>query len=103
AIAQFQRALRSPEGRLKASEALGIAFYEKGRHAIAEAVLARAVAGLPGADDEKIGLIYWLGRALEAQGREAEALPSYERALAVDIRFLDITERIARLSAGQRA
>jgi len=103
AIAQFQRALRSPDGRLKASEALGNAFYEKGRHAIAEAVLSRAVAGLPGADDEKIGLIYWLGRALEAQGREADALPWYERALAVDIRFLDISERISRLGAGQGA
>ena len=103
AIAQFQRALRSPDGRLKASEALGIAFYDKGRHAIAEAVLSRAVANLAGADDEKIGLIYWLGRALEAQGREGDALPWYERALAVDIRFLDITERISRLSAGQGA
>lgn len=103
AIAQFQRALRSPDGRLKASEALGIAFYEKGRHAIAEAVLSRAVAGLPGADDEKIGLIYWMGRALEAQGREGDALPCYERALAVDIRFLDITERIGRLGAGRGA
>jgi len=102
AIAQFQRALRSPEGRLRASEALGIAFFEKGRFAIAEAVLARAIDGLPGADDEKIGLIYWLGRALEALGREAEALPCYERALAVDIRFLDVTERISRLGAGRQ-
>jgi tetratricopeptide (TPR) repeat protein len=29
AIAEFQKALRSPEGRLKTSEALGTAFYEK--------------------------------------------------------------------------
>lgn len=103
AIAQFQRALRSPDGRLKASEALGVAFFEKGRLAIAEAVLSRAVAGLPGADDEKIGLIYWLGRALEAQGRDGEALPWFERALAVDIRFLDLAERIGRLGAGRGA
>ncbi|HUG28256.1 MAG TPA: tetratricopeptide repeat protein [Gemmatimonadales bacterium] len=101
AIAQFQRALRSPEGRLRASEALGIAFHDKGRHAIAEAVLARAIDGIPGADDEKIGLIYWLGRSLEAQGRETEALPWYERALAVDIRFLDLGERLARLGSGK--
>lgn len=99
AIAQFQRALRSPEGRLKASEALGVSFHEKGRHAIAEAVLSRAIEGLPGADDEKIGLIYWLGRSLESQGREGAALPCYERALAVDIRFLDVADRVARLAA----
>lgn len=99
AIAQFQRALRSPEGRLRASEALGNAFHDKGRYAIAEAVLTRAIAGLPGADDEKIGLIYWLGRALEAQGKGAEAMTWYERALAVDIQFLDLSERLVRLGS----
>jgi len=100
AIAQFQKALRSPEGRLKTSEQLGIAFFEKAQHAIAEAVLRRAIEGLPGTDDEKIGLLYWLGRALEAQQRGREALSLYERALAVDIRFLDLGERVKRLGVG---
>jgi tetratricopeptide (TPR) repeat protein len=99
AIAQFQKALRSPERRLETSEQLGAAFFEKGQFAISEAVLRRAVDGLPGADDEKIGLLYWLGRALEAQGRGSQALPLYERALAVDIRFLDLGQRVTRLGA----
>ena len=99
AIAQFQKALRSPEGRLRTSEQLGAAFYAKGNFAICEAVLRRAVDGLPGTDDEKIGLLYWLGRALEAQQRGRDALPLYERALAVDIRFLDLGERVERLAA----
>jgi tetratricopeptide (TPR) repeat protein len=99
AIAQFQKALRSPDGRLRTSEQLGAAFYAKGQYAICEAVLRRAVEGLPGADDEKIGLLYWLGRALEAQQRGRDALPLYERALAVDIRFLDLGERVERLGA----
>jgi tetratricopeptide (TPR) repeat protein len=99
AIAQFQKALRSPDGRLRTSEQLGAAFYAKGQYAICEAVLRRAVDGLPGADDEKIGLLYWLGRALEAQQRGRDALPLYERALAVDIRFLDLGERVQRLGA----
>ncbi len=99
AIAQFQKALRAPEGRLRASEALGASFFEKGRFAIAEAVLSRAVEALPGADDEKIALIYWLGRALEAQRKGEGAIRCYERALAVDITFLDLGERIQRLTA----
>lgn len=99
AIAQFQKALRSPEGRLRTSEQLGAAFFAKGNFAICEAVLRRAVDGLPGADDEKIGLLYWLGRALEAQQRGRDALPLYERALAVDIRFLDLGERVERIAA----
>ena len=64
-----------------------------------EAVLRRAVENLPGADDEKIGLIYWLARALEAQLRRPEALGFYERALAVDIRFLDIGDRVLHLGS----
>lgn len=99
AIAQFQKALRAPEGRLKTSEQLGIAFYEKERFAIAEAVLRRAIDSLPGGDEEKIGLIYWLGRAVEAQRRQQEAIRCFERVLAVDIRFLDVGERVHRLAA----
>ncbi|HEX9167281.1 MAG TPA: tetratricopeptide repeat protein [Gemmatimonadales bacterium] len=99
AIAQFQKALRAPGGKLKSSEALGIAFFEKGRYAIAETVLARAIETLPGGDDEKIGLVYWLGRTCQEQGRPLDALRCYERALAVDITFLDLSDRVQRLTA----
>jgi tetratricopeptide (TPR) repeat protein len=99
AIAEFQKALRSPEGRLRTSEALGICFYEKGQYAISETVLRRAVDTVDDGDDAKIGLLYWLGRAAEAQGKEPEAITSYERALAVDIRFMDLSDRMHRLAA----
>jgi tetratricopeptide (TPR) repeat protein len=102
AIAEFQKALRAPEGRLRTSEALGIAFFEKGQFPVAEAVLRRAVDTVGDGDEAKIGLIYWLGRASEAQGKDADAIASYERAMAVDIRFMDLNERIHRLTAGRR-
>ena len=99
AIAQFQKALRAPDGRLRASEALGIAFFDKGRFGIAETVLSRAIESLPEADDAKIALIYWWGRALEAQGKGEAAVRCYERALAVDITFLDLCDRLQRLNS----
>jgi tetratricopeptide (TPR) repeat protein len=102
AIAEFQKALRASEGRLRTSEALGMAFFEKGQYAVCESVLRRAVDGLDGPDEAKIGLLYWLGRASEAQGKKADAMASYERAVAVDIRFMDLSERIHRLAAGRR-
>jgi tetratricopeptide (TPR) repeat protein len=102
AIAEFQKALRSPEGRLRTSEALGICFYDKGQFAISETVLRRAVDTVDGGDDAKIGLLYWLGRAAEAQGKESEAITSYERALAVDIRFMDLSDRMHRLAADRQ-
>jgi tetratricopeptide (TPR) repeat protein len=102
AIAEFQKALRASEGRLRTSEALGMAFFEKGQYAVCESVLRRAVDGLDGSDEAKIGLLYWLGRASEALGKKADAVASYERAVAVDIRFMDLSERIHRLAAGRR-
>ena len=102
AIAEFQKALRAPDGRLRTSEALGQAFFEKGQFAVAESVLRRAIDGVAEGDEAKIGLLYWLGRSLEAQGRGGDAIASYERAMAVDIRFMDLGERIHRLTAGRR-
>ena len=102
AIAEFQKALRSPEGRLRTSEALGMAFFEKGQHAACEAVLRRAVDNVPGGDEAKIGLLYWLGRASEALGKDADAIGSYERAMVVDISFMDLSKRVQRLSAARR-
>jgi tetratricopeptide (TPR) repeat protein len=102
AIAEFQKALRAPDGRLRTSEALGMAFFEKGQFAVSETVLRRAVDGDSDGDEAKIGLLYWLGRALEAQGKGTDAIASYERAMAVDIRFMDLGERIHRLGAGRR-
>jgi tetratricopeptide (TPR) repeat protein len=101
AIAEFQKALRAPDGRLRTSEALGTAFFEKGQFAVSEAVLRRAVESVDGGDEAKIGLIYWLGRSLEAQGKGPDAITSYERAMAVDIRFMDLSERIQRLTPGR--
>ena len=103
AIAEFQKALRAPKGRLRTSEALGVTFFEKQQYAIAETILHRAVEALEGGDDEKIGLLYWLGRACEAQRKLLEARSAYERALAVDIRFMDLSARIHKLSAGHSA
>jgi tetratricopeptide (TPR) repeat protein len=101
AIAEFQKALRSPEGRLKTSEALGTAFFDKGQFTIAEAILKRAVESLGATDDEQIGLIYWLGRAQEAQGKTDASIANYQRVLAVDIGFQDVTARMNRLASGR--
>jgi len=98
AISEFQKALRSPESRMRASEALGQLFFEQGRAGVAEAVL-RGVDRGPEGDADKIGVLYWLGRALEAQGKNTLAQGCYDRVLAVDVGFLDAVERTTRLGA----
>ncbi len=98
AISEFQKALRAPEVRLRTSEALGQVFFDQNRPAVAEAVL-RSVEKGPEGDADKIGVLYWLGRALEAQGKDAEARGCYERVLAVDVGFVDASDRLTNLDS----
>jgi tetratricopeptide (TPR) repeat protein len=102
AIAEFQKALRAKEGRLRTSEALGVCFFEKGQYSVAATVLKRAVESDPSGDEEKIGLLYWLGRCEEELGRPAEALAYYQRVFAVDITFQDVGRRVKSLAGSGR-
>ncbi len=102
AISEFQKALRSPEARLQAAEALGTCFFDKDQYEVAATVLRRAIDTDPGEDEEKIGLLYRLGRCEEAQSRPAEALNWYQRVFAVDINFRDVTDRVNSLAKAGR-
>jgi len=101
AIAEFQKALRSPEGRLKASEALAMCFFEKGQFTVADTIFRRALELPASGDAERIGLLYWLGRTQEELGRGSDGLVYYNRVFAVDITFQDVSQRVqALLRAG---
>jgi tetratricopeptide (TPR) repeat protein len=100
AISEFQKALRAPEGKLRTSEALGVCFFEKGALGVAESILRRGLELPASGDQERLGVLYWLGRALEGQGRISEARDYYGRVFAVDIRFMDVGERVRALSRG---
>jgi tetratricopeptide (TPR) repeat protein len=98
AIAEFQKALRATDGRLKSSEALGLCFFEKGQFAVAETILRRGLDLPAKSDAERIGLLYWLGRALEDQAKHRDALDAYNRVFAVDINFADVNQRVQALA-----
>ncbi|HYL21779.1 MAG TPA: tetratricopeptide repeat protein, partial [Gemmatimonadales bacterium] len=98
AIAELQKALRAPEGKLRSSEALGVCFIEKGAYVVAESILRRALELPASGDQERLGILYWLGRALEEQGKRVEARELYGRVFAVDIRFRDVGERSKALA-----
>jgi tetratricopeptide (TPR) repeat protein len=97
AIGEFQKALRSSEGRLRAAEALGLCFFEKEQYAVAATVLKGAVDS-GGGDEGKVGLLYWLGRCEEEVGRSQEALAHYQRVFAIDIQFKDVGDRVRALA-----
>ncbi|HXQ28635.1 MAG TPA: tetratricopeptide repeat protein [Gemmatimonadales bacterium] len=97
AIAEFQKALRAPEGKLRAVEALGACFLDKGAFVVAESILRRGLELPAASDQERLGVLYSLGRALEAQGRRPDARDLYQRVFAVDVKFKDVDERMKAL------
>jgi len=98
AIAEFQKALRAQDGKLRTSEALGVCFFEKGAYGVAESILRRGLELPASGDEERLGILYWLARSYEEQGRPAEAKDLYGKVFAVNIRFLDVGERVKALA-----
>ena len=97
AIAEFQKALRGTDRRGRTYEALGQCFLDLGQPAVATSLLTRATQE-PGMDDQQlVGVLYLLGRAAETMQQPADAVRYYERVLAVDITFSDVSDRIAAL------
>jgi len=98
AIAEFQKALAAPEGKLRTTEALGACFIERRAYVVAESILRRGLELPASGDKERLGVLYWLARALEELGKKVEARELYGRVFAVDIRFMDVGERVKALA-----
>ncbi len=98
AIAEFQKALAAPEGKLRTTEALGACFIERRAYVVAESILRRGLDLPASGDKERLGVLYWLARALEEVGKKVEARDLYGRVFAVDIRFMDVGERVKALA-----
>jgi tetratricopeptide (TPR) repeat protein len=102
AIAEFQKALRGAHNRVRAYEALGQCFVERGQDQVATTILQRAL-GEPGVtDDQLIGVLYLLGGAAEALKHPADAVKYYQRVFAVDIKFRDVQKRMRALESAAR-
>jgi tetratricopeptide (TPR) repeat protein len=97
AVAEFQKALRGSTHRVRTYEALGQCFVEKEQYQVAASVLGRAIALGDGDDHHLVGVLYLLGRSIEALNKPIDALDYYQRVFAVDIEFRDVAERISAI------
>ncbi len=102
AIGSFQKAARGHDQLVRASEAIGQCFMDKGEAGVTVTVLERLLRneGLP--DSQLVGVLYLLGRAAESLGREEEAATYYQRVLAVQIGFRDAADRLSSLAQASR-
>src|SRR3989454_11725303 len=102
AIAELQKALRAPEGKLKSSEALGLCFIEKGAHVVAESILRRALELPAAGEQERLAILYWLRPALQAPGKKGAGPAPFGGAVAPGHRLLDVGARAPAPAPAQR-
>jgi tetratricopeptide (TPR) repeat protein len=98
AINAFQKATRGSGYRVRASEALGECFLEKGQPGVAATILDRIVSEHGLDDDALVGVFYLLGRASEELDKPAETASYYQRVIAVNMGFRDAARRLALLA-----
>jgi tetratricopeptide (TPR) repeat protein len=102
AIGSFQKAARGKDQLVRASEAIGQCFMDKGEAGVTITVLERTL-NTPGlSDSQMVGVLYLLGRASESLGREDVAASYYQRVLAVQIGFRDAADRLSSLAQASR-
>jgi tetratricopeptide (TPR) repeat protein len=97
AIGMFQEALRAEPDFLPATEMLGRTFLDNGEIDAAIKVLNRGVELDVAVEDDLIGIYYYLGNAHEMKGNASAAKDFYMRVFALDINFIDVTERLRAL------
>jgi tetratricopeptide (TPR) repeat protein len=98
AIGSFQKALRGSGQRVRAAEAIGQCFMDKGEAGVTMTVLERLVKDPEMSDAQLVGVLYLLGRAAESLQRPTEASRYFQRVLAVQIGFRDTATRLSALA-----
>ncbi|HYN80820.1 MAG TPA: tetratricopeptide repeat protein [Gemmatimonadaceae bacterium] len=102
AISAFQKATRGSSHRLRASEALGECFIERGQPAVAATILDRIVDESGLTEDALVGVLYLRGRSAEELDKPGEASAFYQRVIAVDMGFRDAARRLSSLAKARR-
>lgn len=100
AIQQFQLAQRSPLLHTRSLFYLGLCFAAKKQYDIAVEQLEKAVAEMPGMDEQKKAAFYELGLAWEAMGDHPKSQDYFKQIYQSDIRYRDVSARIEKGYAG---
>jgi tetratricopeptide (TPR) repeat protein len=101
AIKQFQNAVKDPKLKIPALNCIGTCFKEKGLYDLAETQYQQALDAVADQDSD-IGkeLKYNLGVVCEKKGNKDGALGWYQKIMAIDIGYRDVSARVTALMNG---
>ena len=97
AIGEFQMVLRGTSDHLATYEMLGQTFLQKQEPEAALQSLTRGLDAPCEVEEERVGIYYYLGLAHETIGDTETAVEFYEKVFAIDINFVDVTDRLRGL------
>ena len=97
AIGEFQMVLRGTSEHLATYEMLGQTFLQKKEPEAALQTLTRGLDAPCEVEEERVGIYYYLGLAHETIGNTEAAVEFYDKVFAIDINFVDVTERLRGL------
>jgi tetratricopeptide (TPR) repeat protein len=97
AIGEFQMVLRGTSDHLATYEMLGQTFLQKQEPEAALQSLTRGLDAPCEVEEECVGIYYYLGLAHETIGDTETAVEFYEKVFAIDINFVDVTDRLRGL------
>lgn len=101
AIKEFQKSVKDPKFKILSLNSIGNCFKEKGLFDLAEQQYHDALKFVADQDSE-LGkdIKYNLGVVCEKKGNKDGALGWYQKIMAVDIGYRDVSARVSRLMSG---
>jgi tetratricopeptide (TPR) repeat protein len=102
AIKEFQKAVKDPKFKILSLNSIGNCFQEKGLFDLAEQQYKEALNAVADKDSE-LGkeIKYNLGVVCEKKGNREGSLDWYQKIMAVDIGYRDVSARVSTLMNGR--
>lgn len=97
AIAEFDKAMKSPDRMVDCLTLKGICLAEKGAFDLAEEVFRSGIGNPAVEDAERVSLHYEMGLLYEVWGRPADALKCFSSVAASDRIFRDVDQKLRLL------
>ena len=94
ALPELQKAVQSPNVRIRAMNLLGQCMVRKGMLDLAEVQFKKAASELSAMDDTKKEILYNLALVYETMGRKEDYIDSMKRIYEVDFGYRDVSARV---------
>lgn len=94
ALAELQQSQRNPRFKATAGRLMGRSFFERGQIDMAIDQFKTVLEDLKVMNDDKKETLYYLGLALESQGKGEEAVEVFKQIFQADVAFRDVDARI---------